>query len=361
MSRTATEPHLPKYLDLFLDASALLDQAALLLIAAVAGGVGALLSGNKLYWRLWGRRVAGTVVGVRTIGRLYYPVYRYTSPSGKRIQATSDVGNGANPKLVTGRKVRLRVFRKHPERVAEAGAEVPEMVGWALLAAAATAVGVALTLWPVTPITWILLGLVCFFVAYRLWRSMPAGGERPFTSLTREPPPEALLQAPVRPIEEILSGPVRAERQRQQRIAGLIVTPILVLVGAGVFALGAHLGRTTYLLQSRGEHVRGTVLFCELKKTLHGSSYYPVVQFTTRSGAPVQFRDSMGSNPPPYGEGEPVAVVYFPASPQSSATIDRGLLNWIAPTALCIGGFFLAVIAFGARLGVPRHSFDKCP
>jgi len=339
-----------------------LNQAALLLVAAIVGAIGAMLSGNRLYWRLRGKRVPGTVVGVRAVGRLYYPVYRYTSPAGKRVQATADAGVGANPKLVTGRKVRLRVFRKHPDRVAEAGAAVPEMVGWGLLAAAAATVGIALALWPITTITWALLAMVCLFVIYRLWRSMPARGERPFTSLVRQPLPDGLLEVPVRPIEEILSGPVRAERQRQQRIAGLIVTPILVLVGGGVFALGAHLGRTTYLLQSGGERVRGTVLFCELKKTLHGSSYYPVVQFATRSGAAVQFRDSMGSNPPAYREGEPVDVVYFPGSAQRSATIDRGLLNWIAPTALCIGGFFLALIALGARLGAPpRHSFDKSP
>ena len=332
------------------------------MLAAIVGAIGAMLSGNRLYWRLRGKRVAGTVVGVRAMGRRYYPVYRYTSPAGKRVQATSDVGVGPNPNLVTGRKVRLRVFRKYPDRVAESGAQVPEMVGWGLLAAAAGAVGIALVLWPLTSITWTLLAMVCSFVMYRLWRSMPARGERPFTSLIRQPPPEGLLEVPVRPIEEILSGPVRAERQRQQRIAGLIVTPILVLVGAGAFALGAHLGRTTYRLQSGGEHVRGTVLFCELKKTLHGSSYYPVVQFATRSGAAVQFRDTMGSNPPPYREGESVNVVYFPGSPQDSAAIDRGLLNWIAPTALCIGGFFLAVITLGARLGAPpRHSFDKCP
>jgi hypothetical protein len=158
----------------------------------------------------------------------------------------------------------------------------------------------------------------------------------------------------VHPIEEILAGPVHTERQRQQRIAGLIVTPILVLIGAGVFALGAHLGRTTYLLQHTGERVRGTVLFCEYRKTLHGSSYYPVVQFVTRTGLPVQFRDSMGSTPPAYGDGQPVDVLYFPSVPQDSAAIDRGLESWVAPGALCIGGFFLALIAFGARLGAPR-------
>lgn len=353
--RTPTETPLFKHLDLFADASALLDQAALLAGAALFGGIGALLAGNRLYWRFRGRSVQGTVAGVRVSGRLYYPVYRYKTPAGRRFQATSDVAVGVSPKLVTGRKLRLLFLKRHPDRVAEAGVQIVEAVGWGFLAMAALAVGVAMTLWPVTPPTWFMLGGVVIFVIYRLCRAMPLGGEKPFTSLTRQPPPEDLVGAPVHRIEEILSGPIRAERQRKQRIAGLIVTPILVALGVGVFALGAHLGRTTYLLLSTGERAHGTVLFCELVKTLHGSSYYPVVQFGTRHGQAVQFRDKMGSDPPAYREGEAVDVLYFPAVPETSATIDRGALNWLAPAILCIGGVFLAVVALGARLGVPRH------
>jgi Protein of unknown function (DUF3592) len=345
---------LSKLLDLFADASALLNQAALLAAAALFGGLGALLAGNRLYWRFRGRAVPATVAGVRVCGRLYYAVYRYKSPAGKRYQATSDVGTGANAKLVTGRKLRLFFLKQHPDRVAETGVQILEAVGWACFALAGLAVGLALELWPALSPTWLMLATVVVFVVYRLHRSMPARGERPFTSLTREPPPEGLLGTPVQAFEEILSGPVRAERQRKQRIAGLIVTPILVAAGVGVFALGAHLGRTTYLLLSTGERAHGTVLFCELKKTLHGSSYYPVVQFSTRKGSAVQFRDNVGSSPAAYQEGESVEVLYLPGMPESSATIDHGILNWLAPGILCIGGVFLAVVALGARLGVPR-------
>jgi hypothetical protein len=342
--------------ELFLeDAPAVLNQLAVLLLSAFCAAMGALLAGNRLYWRLRAKSVPGIVAGVRAPGKLYYAVYRYKLPSGKRVEATADVGAGANPRLVTGRKLRLLVLKKHPGRVAEADTPVAEMVGWVFFAAAVIAGCVALSLWPITEITWTALGAVVVFALYRLRRAMPARGEQPFTSLLREPPPAELVQTPVRHIEEILSGPVRAERQRKQRITGLIVTPILVLLGIAVFALGAHLGRTFFLLQSTGEHVRGTVLFCELKKTLHGSSYYPVVQFATRTGMAVQFQDKMGSNPPAYREGEPVTVLYFPTFPQQSATIDRGVLNWIAPGALCVGGTFLTIMAIGARLGAPRR------
>jgi hypothetical protein len=326
-----------------------------MLASAILGAVGALLAGNKLYWRVRAKSVPGTVIGVRALGRLYYPVYRYTLlPTGRRFEATADVGSGANPRLITGRKLRLLVFKKHPDRAAEASPTVLEMVGWGCFAAAALAAGLALALWPVTPFTWTVLVGTVLFIGYRLRRSMPSKGERPFTSITRRAPPERLLEVPVQPIEAILAGPVKAERRRKQRITGLIVTPILVLLGLGVLALGAHLGRTVFLLESSGERAHGTVLFCELHKTLHGSSYYPVVQFTTRAGTAVQFRDSMGSNPPAYRDGEPVEVLYLAGAAQTTATIDRGRLNWLAPAALCVGGLALAVIAFTVRLWVPR-------
>lgn len=346
-----------KLLELFADASAALDQAAWLLGAAVSGSIGALLAGNKLYWRVGAKSVRGIVVGVRAVGKRYFAVYGYKlSPSGKRALATADVGVGANPGLITGRKLRLLVFKRHPDRVAEASVDVLEAVGWVFFGAAAVAVWTSLTGWPVTALTRIELGLSAFFVVYHLHRSMPAKGERPFTSIIREAPPEGLIDTPVHPIEEILAGPVRAERQRKQRVAGLIVTPIFVLVGLGICALGVHLGRTLFLLQSTGERARGTVLFCELKKTLHGSSYYPVVQFVTCKGLAVEFRDSMGSDPPPYQEGEQVDVLYFPASPEATAIIDRGRLNWLAPGALCVGGLALAAIAVGVRLGARAES-----
>ncbi len=115
--------------------------------------------------------------------------------------------------------------------------------------------------------------------------------------------------------------------------------------------LGVYLGRSTYLLQSHGERAQGTVVFLELKTKLHGSTYYPVVQFATREGTAVQFRDGMGSNPPAYREGDPVNVVYFRNLPRQTATIDRGFWDWLAPGVLCVMGTALAGIAFWARLG----------
>jgi hypothetical protein len=46
-----------------------------------------------------------------------------------------------------------------------------------------------------------------------------------------------------------------------------------------------------------------------------------------------------------------VTVLYFRDQPGETATIDRGLLNWLAPGILCVMGSFLAGVALWARLG----------
>jgi hypothetical protein len=328
------------------------NQAGVLLGAGFFAGLGTWLCGNRLYWRLFAKRVKGSVVGVRAPGKLlYYAVYRYKLPSsGKWLEATSDTGALPNPDLATGRKVRLLVFKKYPDRVADAESHVLELLGSFFFAIGAACVGVALTVWPATPLTWILVSADSVFVLYLLQRSWPRRSEPPFASLSRKARPAQLLDAPVSPLEELLAGPVRAQRQRLRRTLGRIVTPVLMLAGLGVIALGVHLGRNTYLLQSAGERTQGSVLFLELKTNLHGSTYYPVVQFTTTEGTTVQFRDVMGSNPPAYREGEPVNVLYFRNLPERTATIDRGMLDWLAPGVLCVMGSFLAGIALWVRL-----------
>jgi hypothetical protein len=329
------------------------DQAGVLLGAGLTCGLGLFLCANRLYWRLFARRVRGVVVGVRAPRKyLYYPVYRYRlTATGKWLQGTAETGALPNPDLVTGHKTRLLVFKKFPDRVADAETWLLEILGGVFLALGGAGVGVAMTFWPVTPMTWVIIGVIGIFLLYLLRRTTPRRKEPPFSAIWRGARPANLLESPVQTLEALLEGPVRAERNRKQRVAGRIVTPVLVLVGLGVLSLGGYLGRTTYLLKSAGETTQGTVQFLELKKTTHGSSYYPVVEFSTRDGTRVQFRDGMGSNPPAYRDGDPVTVLYFRNQPGQTATIDRGLLNWLVPGILCVMGSFLAGVALWARLG----------
>ena len=329
------------------------DQAGVLLGAGLLCGLGVFLCANRLYWRLFARSVRGVLVGVRAPRKyLYYPVFRYRlTANGKWLQGTCETGSLPNPDLVTGHKTRLLAFKRFPDRVAVAEIYVVEVLGALLLALGGTGIGIGMTFWPVTRMTWVIVAVIGLFLLYLLRRTTPGRKEPPFSAVWRGARPSNLMEAPVQPIEALLEGPVRAERRRKQRLAGRIVTPILVLVGLGVLLLGGYLARTIYLLKSSGDSAAGIVQFLELKKTAHGSSYYPVVEFSTRGGIRVQFRDGMGSDPPAYHEGDPVTVLYFRDEPGETATIDRGLLNWLAPGILCVMGSFLAGVALWARLG----------
>jgi hypothetical protein len=46
-----------------------------------------------------------------------------------------------------------------------------------------------------------------------------------------------------------------------------------------------------------------------------------------------------------------VDVLYFRNLPERTATIDRGMLDWLAPGVLCAMGSLLAGVALWARLG----------
>lgn len=326
---------------LFVQALSAWEQAGFLLAGSFLAGLGALLLGIRIYWRLRATRVPGKVIGVRKPRKgMYYPVYRYTPASGGRIEATSVSGSSWTSGMETGRSVPLLVFEQHPDRVAEADSQAAEIIGGILATVGGVIIYIALTAWPVTSITWIMFAGISVYLASRALKSKAARGARP----------ENLHEVPIRPVEEIRAEQ-RVELQHKQWKTGRIVTPILVLIGISVLALGVYLGRTISLLQSHGRRAQGAVVSLELEPTLHSSSYYPVVRFVTPDGAVVQFRDSSGSNPPSYHEGERVSVLYLHDSPERTAIIDRGWWNWLPPVVLCLLGTILALVALRVRLG----------
>lgn len=77
--------------------------------------------------------------------------------------------------------------------------------------------------------------------------------------------------------------------------------------------------------------------------------YAPRVQFRTATGQDVDFISSTGSNPPAYRQGDPVEVLYDPASP-SAATINSFWQLWLAPV-ICTG-IATVFFAFGLALVV---------
>jgi hypothetical protein len=77
-------------------------QIGLFLGALVCVGLGGLILGNSLYWRVHALRASGVIIGVTAKNGMYAPVYRYTLPDGQTHEAQSDTSSGATRGTETG-------------------------------------------------------------------------------------------------------------------------------------------------------------------------------------------------------------------------------------------------------------------
>jgi hypothetical protein len=334
--------------NLLVNAMSAWNQAGLLLGAALFAGLGALLLGHQLHWRLRALRVTGTIIGVRSSDRgTYFPVYRYCLPDGTSAEATSDTGSSATAGMVTGTAVRLMVFPNHPDTACATSGYTAEIIGAIFLAAGVGLMYVALTVWPVTLLTWLMVLGILAFGATKFRRIFPPADQRPAVPAWRNSQAQQLRASVVRPIEEIASSADVSQQRLKQQKTSRLLTPIATIAGIALLVLAVHLGRNVYQLQTAGQRAIGTVVRLEIQSSSDGSSYYPIVRFVTERGASREFRDNTGSNPPSYRAGDAVKVLYLDSSGTTGPIIDRGMWNWLAPVAVLLFGTVL--IAVGLR------------
>jgi hypothetical protein len=334
--------------DLVAQAMIAWNQVGLLVGAGLLGGFGGLMLGSRVYSRWTGAPVLGTIIGVRRTARgLYYPVYRYTLPTGEVFEATSDTASNATSRMNTGRTVGLLVPETNPSRVAEADSYVAEIAAAIMIAAGGGLGYFVLTAWPVTKVTWVVLAAMVIYGAVRLTKSLrPQDGPRS-ASAWRQQRQQQLEASPVRPVEDFLSDSGDVDQQRK---LSPVVPPVLVILAIGMLAASLHVGRAAMQLGSNGHRAPGTVVQLQADSDSdHRTAYHAVVRFSPEDGSPVEFKDHFGSNPPAYHTHDAVTVLYAPNSPQRTAIVDRGLWNWIPTVALCLFGVILAVAGMQLR------------
>jgi len=71
------------------------QQVGLFIGALVCLGLGALVLGNVIVWRVHSLHATGTIIGVLAEGQMYASVYRYTSPDGRTVEAKSDTSTSS--------------------------------------------------------------------------------------------------------------------------------------------------------------------------------------------------------------------------------------------------------------------------
>jgi hypothetical protein len=206
----------------------------------------------------------------------------------------------------------------------------------------------AISAYPVTPMTWIMAVGMLIYLGFHIRRIMIPNGQRLSIAEWRKQhglgEAASIDLAKVKPIEQLISSADMAQaaaaQSRQSRIAAPIVGVFaIILFGVGIYE-SAQIAR----LEASGVRAQGEVvrLKSEHSSGNHGYVYYPVVRFRAASNARVEFKDSIGSNPPAYRVGDKVTVLYLADNPSRDAIIDRGpFWNWLIPAVLIVGAALL--------------------
>ena len=331
------------------------NQAVVFAGALFCWAVGGLLVGNAIYWRLHAVRVQGQVIGVRRNGNCLNAVYRYDSPAGETLEATSLEGSSSSRGKETGRQVPLWVIPEKPNEAQEADNHLFSIVGMVFLGFGGALFSVGATAWPITPMTWVVGGLLA---AHLLWKlrslflprdaTLSRAGWRALPDLLRTVRPAdaapAEVMAPVQRVEE-LSGPPGSNRESQMRARAQLVrlAPLLLLTGVGVIALGVYTSHTLLELEGSGLRTSGRVISLSASSSSNGgTTYHPIVSYCDSAGRTIVFRDATGTNPPTHHVGDRVTVLYRPGDP-ARAIIDRGVWNWLPEVVLyLLGGALVA-------------------
>ncbi len=119
---------------------------------------------------------------------------------------------------------------------------------------------------------------------------------------------------------------------------------IALLVGVLFFFLGiAVLIYSAVALIKRRRQIAawapgmGVVTGLVTESGQRGYIYCPVVQFTTSTGIPCNFKSSVGSNPAPYAVGQNVNIIYDPQNPQNAEINSSTSLWFVSGCSFAMG------------------------
>ena len=201
------------------DVSHAFNQVGLFFGALACLGLGGLMLGHSLYWRLHAQRATGTVIGVIERGGLYTPVYRYTLSDGETHEAKSDTRSSSPRGKETGRVVPLLISPHDPGQVQEATSYLSEAIGLVLAIPGVWLGYIALTAYPVTWMTWVMAAVMAIYLAERGHRILIPKGQRLSIAQWRAQHglgTSAIDQSAVVPVETILAAPDARQKAQAQ-------------------------------------------------------------------------------------------------------------------------------------------------
>lgn len=325
------------------------NQIGMFIGALVCLGLGGLILGYCLYWRFHALHASGTVIGVTANGGMYTRVYRYTLPDGQTHEAKSDTARGWIRGSETGRIVPLLISAHNPTEAREANSYLFEIVGLVIMVPGVCFGYTALTAYPVTPMTWIMGAALLLYLGEHGRRLLIPKGQRLSIAEWKKQhhlgEVTAIDMAAVKPAETILATPDAQLALQTQWLRNKWLAPLLGVFAVALIVLALYQTDRTWRLEAAGLRAPGQVVRLTEEESSDSTSYYPVVRYRTQGNETVEFKDSIGSNPPSYRTGDKVTVLYLAGNPQRQAIIDRGFWNWAIPALLLFGAAFVAWIS----------------
>jgi len=329
---------------LIVDSMQAYNQVGMFFAALFCLGIGGLVLGNALYWRVHALRATGSIIGVLADHGSYTPVYRYTTQDGQTHEAKSNVGSNSTRGMETGRTVPLLISAHNPTEAREANNYLLVIIGAVITAPGLVLGYIALTAWPITPMSGIMAVAILAYMAERSHRIFVPKGQRISIAEWKQQhlnTPTAIDLNSVKPIEELVSPEEQAAARQQQFQNSKKAIPILGIFAVILICLSVFLAHKMLRLESSGLRAQGQVVRMQeqYSSDSHGGGgyvYYAIVDYETADHRHIEFKDNVGTNPPSHQAGDKVTVLYLASDPQKEAIIDRGYWNWFVPALLIV-------------------------
>ncbi len=118
---------------------------------------------------------------------------------------------------------------------------------------------------------------------------------------------------------------------------------LFLVIGAALLTAGVVSARNTQTFIAESAAAPGTVIDMVRRQSSDSDTYAPVVRFVTQRGEAIEFTSNSSSNPPSYGTGERVEVLYRPVAPHDARINAFGSL-WASSLVLgALGSIFFAI------------------
>lgn len=318
----------------------------------------AILGGFALFaWFMYALSVlGGNSSGRKTVGRLYYPEFEYFTPDGRMVRAQTGEGTSWLSGRMPGTERVVYLSKDDYDRPTEVSF-IASIFGLLFLAP-----GIFILYQTVPELTfgWPLLIAFVGMIAIIFIKAQSNMSAESMLKLRREFTNYMQGKKKIRlpglaEKKGVLLSQADLDMLIEQHDRSLKRwAPLHLLICAGMIYGGWYLHQSQTAFERQALKAEGEVVRMIAERSDDSTVYYPLISYVTMFGVTIQFKDSVGSSPPSFQQGNKVDVLYVADDPRG-AIVDRGWLNQAPGIGLMVlGGLFLILLAKGLNSAFGR-------